>query len=178
MTRNDIKQLLTLLQAAYPSAFRDMSDAAVMAMIGLWEALFSQYPVDLVSAALHEYMKTNHYPPSPAGLQEFIDAALGTKDYETMFQELWKGICGDVKFKDMCPENQAFIGSQKALDELGQSEDTIQSVVKGQYLKRIPEIVKARETQASAAKAIGQERLQELQQGTALKQLAEGVFAS
>ena len=140
MDKNETIKLLEVLRVAYPRHYKGMSREEASRTISLYYSRFKDYPVEIVVEALNAYIDENEYPPTIAGIKKYLTRFEGEQDYEAMFAELWKGICGNKKFSDLCLANQKYIGSQQALDDMGTDERTIMDVVKGQYMKRIPEI--------------------------------------
>jgi len=161
MTRNEVIMMLEVLRKAYPKTFGNLDDMA--GTIDFYYNRFKEYPSDLVVQALDLYVDENEYPPTVAGIKKYITLIQGSDDYEQMFNELWMAICGAKKFTELCPQNKRYIQSQKALDDLGQSESTLKDVVHGQYLKRIGTICDEMRAQRVARNQLGQNRLDELQ---------------
>ena len=163
MTREEVKMMLSILRTAYPNAYRNMSRDDAMKTIEFYHNRFEGYPSDLVVQALNLYVDENEYPPTVAGIKKYITMIQGSDDYEQMFNELWMAICGAKKFTDLCPQNQRYIQSQRALDDLGQSEKTLREVVHGQYLRRIGDICNEMRAQRITKAQLGNERLAQLQ---------------
>lgn len=143
MTREDTKKLLEVLRVAYPNHYRNMDTQTINSTIRLYHSRFKDYPTALVVEALNAYIDENEYPPTIAGIKKYLTRFGGEEDYDLMFAELWSAICGNRKFTDLCSANQKYIGSQQVLDDMGMDERTIYEVVKGQYMKRIAEIVQS-----------------------------------
>ena len=171
MNRDDIRKMLTVIKAAYPSTFAKMDLDTARKMVELYSAMFRDEPSDVAMKAVEMYIKENEFCPTVAGIKKYIEMIKGESDYEQMFDELWKGICGNRKFEELCPENQRYIQSQKALHDLGQSENTIKSVVKGQYMKRIAEITEQMKVEADAVKTLGETRMREIRSSDGYKRL-------
>jgi hypothetical protein len=163
MTVEEVKVLLEILRTAYPSAYRNMSRESAINTVKLYHNRFEGYPSDLVVQALNLYVDENEYPPTVAGIKKYITMIQGGDDYEKMFSELWMAICGDKRFDELCPQNKRYIQSQRALDDLGQSQNTLREVVHGQYLKRIGDICNEYRAQKRVEEQLGGERLAELQ---------------
>lgn len=163
MTREEVKVMLTILKTAYPNAYKNMSKESALKTVELYHNRFEGYSSDLVVQALNLYVDENEYPPTVAGIKKYITLIKGGDDYEQMFNELWSAICGNKKFEDLCPQNQRYIQSQRALDDLGQSDSTIREVVHGQYLKRIGTICDEQRAQKIVENTLGSTRLAQLQ---------------
>lgn len=52
MTRKEIISILAVLRAAFPSFYRDMGRKDLEGIVSLWEDMFRDDPVNLVSGAL------------------------------------------------------------------------------------------------------------------------------
>ena len=163
MTRDEVKMMLTVLKTAYPNAFKNMGRDDAFKTLEFYHNRFKDYPADLVVQALNQYVDENEYPPTVAGIKKYMTLIQGSDDYEQMFNELWLAICGAKRFDELCPQNKRYIQSQRALDDLGQSDKTLREVVHGQYLKRIGTICDEMRAQTIAKNQLGQNRLNELQ---------------
>lgn len=175
MTKNETKQLLTVLKTAYPLTYRNMSDEEMADTAALYYNRFKDFPVEAVVMALNEYVDNNEQPPTIAGIKKYLRYIDPDYDFEAMFKELWSAICGNRKFEDLCPANQKYIGSQQVLEMMGFDENTIMDVVKGQYMKRIPEVVDRLKYEVKTQKALGTEKIQALLNVLGLPQKSENV---
>lgn len=177
MEHKDTQKILDILRISYPNAYRNMSKSDAEKTVILYHFMFKDYPTQLVLEALYAYIGDNEYPPTIAGLKKYITRFVGEHDYEAMWNELWQGICGNVKFKDMCKPNQKYIGSQQVLDDMGSDERTVMDVVKGQYMKRIPEIVENEKFERQVTERVGIEMATEMKaklNGVVAKMLGDG----
>lgn len=162
MTKNETRQLLTILKTAYPLTYRNMSDDEMADTAALYHNCFRDLPAEAVAMALNEYVNNNEQPPTIAGIKRYLKRLDPDEDYETMFKELWSAICGNRKFEDLCPANRKYIGSQQTLDMMGLDEHTLMDVVKGQYMKRIPEVVERMKFEKKATDQLGEEKVNTL----------------
>lgn len=151
MTRDETKQILGYLQCAYPSAFGGDN---LTATVNVWWDAFGDIDVHIVKHAVKNFVKTSKYAPTIAGIQEQIDLITS----ESMTVDLWgkmhkaisNGIYGaNEEFEKLPPECKRFLGSSEALKDLAQCESgTINTVVKGQFMKRIDELQKHENVQS------------------------------
>ena len=162
MTKRETIKLLTVLSAAYPNFFKDMDKQQKMAQIELYKSRFKDTPAEIVIAALERYIDTNTYPPTIAGIKAIIADYQDGNKIDELWKEAWRAICGYCKFKDLSDANKTFFGSQSVIDDLGLNGNTIQSVVKGQYLKRIKEILRIEESRKQAIDVIGENNFNKL----------------
>lgn len=74
MTKQDTYQVLAVLQAFYPDAFRGMTDAAAQLKVELWHEQFADEPATLVQAAAKAYVSTDKkgFMPVPGQIKEQI----------------------------------------------------------------------------------------------------------
>ena len=163
MKVEEVKVLLEILRTAYPNSYRNMSKSDAINTVKLYHNRFEGYPSDLVIQALNLYVDENEYPPTVAGIKKYITMIQGGNDYEKMFNELWLAICGSKRYEELCPQNKRYIQSQKALDDLGQSSNTVREVIHGQYMKRIADICDEQKAQEAVERQLGSTRLAELQ---------------
>lgn len=162
MNREGARKVLTVLRAAYPNTYRNMSKQEASNVITVYTTVFADIPEEVVVEALMEYIKTETGSPTPGGLYRFVTGLSGEKDYEAMFKELWAAICGNKKFDGLCPANQRYIGSQKQIDILGQSEDTLMDVERGLYMRRIPTIVREIGFEEKLTNRLGADRVRSI----------------
>ena len=66
MTKEETGQVLSMMQAAYPRAFKDMSKDSLIATVGLWYDLLGEYHINVVKQAIRALIAenmTNFAPP-------------------------------------------------------------------------------------------------------------------
>ena len=66
MNRNETKQILAVLQGAYPQFYRGLPDADLVRIIDLWTEMFADEPVRDVAIAVKAMLasRTNTFPPN------------------------------------------------------------------------------------------------------------------
>jgi hypothetical protein len=132
--------MLAILNAAYPTTFKNMSEATRKAQIEIWHFALSDEPAEIVITALKEYILSNQFPPTIAGLRQYMQL-LDNSDAE-LLSEAWSAVCGNIRFEDLSAENKLFFGSQARVDQYGYDSDTVQTVFAGQHRKALGEIRK------------------------------------
>ena len=147
MNLQETQQLLTILKLSYPNSYKDMSKEQAIETVKLYFDFFGEHQTVLVVQALKNYIKSNKYPPSIAGLQEQIE--LLTNQGNTN-EELWgkmvkairNSLYGSVEeFAKLPKECQRWLGSPSGLKDLGMIDvDTLNTVLHGQFLKTIVDI--------------------------------------
>ena len=59
MTKLEVAELMTILQANDPDSFRGQTDKVVMAKVKLWHDMFKNHPSEVVNAAAIAFMATD-----------------------------------------------------------------------------------------------------------------------
>lgn len=124
MTKQDTYQVLAVLQAFYPDAFRGMTDAAVHLKVALWQEMFADEPATLVQAAVKAYVSTDKkgFMPVPGQIKEQIavlrdKGGLNEQDaWELVTNALRNSIYGSVEeFAKLPADVQRAVGSPNML---------------------------------------------------------------
>ena len=76
MTAEDVRNILAILQTAYPSSFKGLSQEELRNTVKLWELVFQAEPVEDVQAAVVDLIKTREggYTPTPGEVQKRLSA--------------------------------------------------------------------------------------------------------
>lgn len=72
MNTEETKQILAVLKAAYPSAYKDQGRDALMGILNLWTAQLANIPYGVVSLAVNGLIKTSKFLPSIAEVYDQI----------------------------------------------------------------------------------------------------------
>ena len=157
MTKEDTKKMIMYLRTAYKGFCEDvnLTDA-----VNVWYDAFKNEDVRVMGIAARNYVKSSEYPPTLAGIQKQLDL-IKNKSTDA---ELWALIVKATKnstygaveeYEKLPPVCQKFIGSPTALKDLGQiSEGTLETVVKGQFIKTAPQIREHHEVQTGLPMAV------------------------
>jgi hypothetical protein len=148
MTRDDVIQMLTLLKAAYPAFYSKMSAKDAEAAITLWIEMFSGDDPRVIALAVKHFIETHDsYPPSIAAIKNRAKQILQSVSGDPTPDDLWtvfaracgNGIYGaKEEFDRLPPVLKRFAGSPQALyDYAVMDGDVFNSVVRGQFFKRI-----------------------------------------
>lgn len=146
MDREETKKLLKILSTAYPKYFSGMSKEGKLDQIELYEAMFGQYPADIVVYALYDYIKHNEYPPSIAGLQKHIDRLNPDNDVQALWIELSKACRKGTRltrddFENLPEPIRKWAGDVAQIRELAlMSSETFNTVIRGQFTKAMKDI--------------------------------------
>lgn len=145
MTKREIAELMTIMQANYPDSFRGMSDSVVGAKIALWHDMFKDYPKEVVQAAAKSFMATDTkgFMPNVGQIMEHIQRM--KKREEMTPAEAWAIVSkalrnsaywADEEFEKLPPEIKRAVGSQNQLREWALMDaETVQSVIGSTFQK-------------------------------------------
>lgn len=73
MTKQEAGQLLAILKAAYPMAYKDMSQQELLGVVNVWQSQFKDIDAKLVLIALHKCIKKCKFVPTIAEVNEVIN---------------------------------------------------------------------------------------------------------
>lgn len=171
MTREETKKMILYLHMAY----RDFcGDKDLTSVVNIWHDAFKDYDVKVVEIAAKNYVKTNEFAPTIAGVMKQIRQISKTETETDLWALIQKAASNGIynsaeEFEKLPPECQSFIGSADALKELSQIDmATMETVVKGQFLKRVESIQSHQEVQkglpAEVRQAISAAKMKLLEQ--------------
>lgn len=172
MTKDEVRAMMMYLDAAYRHFYEGANQSNVL---DVWADVFKDEDKDIVARACRNYVKNNQYPPTVAGIMEQVKLI---KNPETD-TDLWiliekaarNGTYNSAEeFAKLPPECQSFIGDAAALKDLAQTDmGTMNTVVKGQFLKRVEAIKQHQEVQRGlpmdVKKAIQESKMRMLEEG-------------
>lgn len=154
MKKEETKQLLEILKVAYPRNYANITQQSAREILSLYYDVFKDVPTETVVMALKNYIKANKYPPSIAGLWEQVELLTDTNTAEKLWNAIEKAVRNSTynskeEFNKLPEECKQFIGSAKALKELGHMDGgTLNTATKGQFIRTVGDIkrrTKARE---------------------------------
>lgn len=143
MTKREIVELMTILQANYPDSFRGQSEAVISAKISLWHKMFGEYPKDVVNAAAMAFMATDQkgFMPSVGQIMEEI-RKLNRRDDRTP-DEAWRLVYraiqnstywAEEEFQKLPEDIRRFVGHPDQLKQWAMMEaDVVQSVIASNF---------------------------------------------
>ena len=148
MTRDDVIKMLTLLKAAYPAFYSKMSSRDADNAISLWIEMFSGDDPRIIALAVKDCIETHDgYPPSIAAIKNCAKQLVKSVSDAPSVDELWvifskacsNGIYGSYEeFDKLPPVLKRFAGTPRALyDYATMDSETFNSVVRGQFFKRV-----------------------------------------
>ncbi len=143
MTREQMLDLLVVMQAAYPNFYKGMRKEQADAVLDLWATMFADDPFEVVAMAVKAHIVNDKkgFPPHIGAIK---DAIIKLQQPEEMTElEAWgyvrkaisNGIWGSKKeFDALPPILQRLVGSPNQLREWAMmDEDTVASVVASNF---------------------------------------------
>lgn len=168
MTREETSQALTVLKAAYPDFYRNLTPKDALSMLEVWSAVFASEPLELVKYALFDLIKTHTgYPPRPGDvaqkIREITAAVTGEPTDEQYWHILRTAISNSSyeaakEYAALPPVLQKWAGSPSTLRDLArkQEEKTLDTVIKGQFMKQLPAMKERQRFTESLPEAVRQ----------------------
>ena len=145
MTREETIQILAVLKAAYPHAYRDMTRTDAEAMITLWQTQFEAEPYPVISAAVNALISTRTvgYSPTVGEVREKLEMYRAFDDLTE--HEAWalvskacaNGLYGyREEFEKLPPEVQRAVGAPEQLKAwAAMDSETVESVVASNFMR-------------------------------------------
>lgn len=139
MTRDDTLDILSVLKAAYPNFYRDMTRKDADHVISLWSEMFKDEPAELVGLAVKRHIATDTkgFPPNIGAIKDAI-VKIMQPDEMTEF-EAWDLVSKATRnstynsgeeFAKLPPVVQRIVGSPMQLQEWAAMDtETLQSVI-------------------------------------------------
>lgn len=169
MTRQDATAVLSILKAAFPAAFRDMTLGDANAMVNLWAEMFADDDPRLVTAAVKSYINDDtQFFPSIGQIKEKMrliceDGGLSeAAAWALVSRACQNGLYGSEKeFAKLPTEIQALVGSPSQLREWAMMDtETLQSVVASNFQRAYRTEIRRKEEMsklpADVRKLVGQ----------------------
>lgn len=143
MTKLEIAELMTILQANYPDSFKGQSDAVVGAKVALWHDFFKDIPKEVVSAAVKAFIAndTRGFMPNIGQINEQIHKLTNN---ETLTEgEAWGLVSSALRnsaynsreeFEKLPERIRRLVGSSNQLREWALMDaETVNSVVSSNF---------------------------------------------
>lgn len=156
MNRAETALILKVLKIAYPAFYSKMPHSEMVDWLDVWSAQFVEDDAQLVTAAVNKIVQDHTgYPPGIADvksvMKEITRAATGEptdEEYWTILRSsLSDGVWGAKDaFNSLPAPLKTFCGSASWIrDHAQMPEETLDSVVHGQFLKQFPRVREAEE---------------------------------
>lgn len=143
MTRDETIDLLSVLKAAYPNFYRDMTRKDADHVVALWTDMFKDEPAELVALAVKAHIATDKkgFPPHIGAIKDAIvkiqqpDEMTEIEAWGLVQKALRNGYYGaQEEFDKLPPVVQRLVGSPNQLREWAMMDTTtISSVVASNF---------------------------------------------
>ena len=146
MNTTETAKILSILRAAYPNFYKNMSRGEAEGIVNLWAEMFSDEPYNLVKAAIKALITSspNPFPPVIGEIKEQL-VKLSTPKGELSEQEAWGIVFGKLsnciynsqeQFESLPPVIKQVVGSPSQLYEWALMDtNTLQSVVASNFMR-------------------------------------------
>lgn len=145
MTKEETKQILALLQVNYPHVYKPLSKEEKLMLVESWRIAFADVPFTVMQHAVLNMMKAEGFP-TLAAVQKAVDVIMSPGSDSELWGALYRAISNGTyhakeEFEKLPHECQVFLGAPSALRDLAMTDTgTINTVVKGQFIKQIKAI--------------------------------------
>ena len=180
MKKSEVVQIITLLAGNY-EVIANKSQVQLEMMVNTWQECLGDLDYNLVLQAVKKTIIENPYPPTIHEIRknaiEIINPSTKKTGIEA-WNEAFKMICNGLymteeQFNCASPEVKKFFGNVRQVKELAQTNiDTVNTVVKGQFLKQYDVIVE-REKENKLLPTKMQEYINQITAKMEIKQLQE-----
>lgn len=180
MTRDEMIKMLSVLRAAYPMFYNNMSSDDVKAVVDLWCRILGEYDYSIVNAAVIGLIstRTSTFPPVPGEVVEMIHNLTAERQMDGA--EAWGLVANALRnslygfheeFLKLPPPVQAAVGSENQLREWAMMDaGEVNTVVASNFQKAF-RITAAREKEMAKLPGSVKTFLAECLQGGGLKML-------
>ena len=155
MNKQETAQIITLLAGNYNSIAEKTKEQKQM-MINTWFECLNDLDYKLVLHAVKKTIIESPYPPTIHEVRKNANEILNPSIQKTgieAWEEAYKMICNGIymteeQFNQASPNVKKFFGNVRQVKELAQTDlKTVNSVVKGQFLKQYDVIVEREKQQ-------------------------------
>lgn len=183
MTHNETIAVMSVLKAAYPNFYRDMTRKDAESVVNLWEEIFRAEPVQVVAAAVKMHIASDEkgFPPHIGAIKTAV-AKLKNLDVVTE-QEAWNfvkkalknSIYGAAEEFEKLPEIvKRLVGSPERLREWAMMEkEVVESVVASNFQRSYRARAEHEREYLSLPEDV-REVMRQLAAGMAMPAIAEG----
>ena len=180
MNRQETTQIITLLAGNYNSISEKTREQKQM-MLNTWYECLNDLDYRLVLQAVKKTILESPYPPTIHEVRKNANEILNPSIQQTgieAWEEAYKMICNGIymteeQFNQASPNVKKFFGNVRQVKELAQTDlKTVNTVVKGQFLKQY-DVITEREKQQSLLPQQMQDFITQISENTDMKRLEE-----
>lgn len=145
MTKDETKEMLAILRAAYPHSFKDMKPIDAYALLNLWSRHFADDDPNFVLAAVDSLISTRTagYSPTIGEVKEQMQKLRRRQDIDEasawamVSKACTNGLYGyREEYEKLPPQVQRAVGAPEQLREWAKMDvETVQSVVASNFMR-------------------------------------------
>ena len=157
MNREETTQILIILASNYRFYSEQMSEQGKSdILVKTWQSCFNDMSYEVVANAVKKVMLTSQFPPTIAEIRKQAIEMINPSTQKTAIEawnEAYSMICNGLymtqeQFEIASAEVKKFFGNLRQVKELAQCDtDTVNTVIKGQFLKQYEVITKRKQEQ-------------------------------
>lgn len=144
VTKTEMAQIMDILKTSYPRYYINTTPADVAKAINLWTEMFNDINLAILAIAVKSLISHSEFPPTIADVKKEIYKLNNAKENTSIeaWEEAYKMISNGLyirkeEFEKASPLVKKFFGSVEQLRDMALIDiETINSVVKGQFLKQ------------------------------------------
>lgn len=144
MNREEVIEILGILKTAYPRFYANMTKDEAEKTINLWCEMFKNDNIELIAIAVKKLITELQFPPTIADIKNTMYKLIDRTEDNT---ELWNkflkalknsGYNSKTEYEKLPEIVQRFTGTPERLKDYAMMDlETLNTVVKGQFLKQI-----------------------------------------
>lgn len=152
MTKDEVRNMMKYFQSAYKTFYEGSNLSEVLIA---WYDAFKDVDKSEAQIAARNYVRSNEYPPTIAGVFKQLDLIRQPDSYTDLWALIAKAARNSTygaaeEFDKLPPICRSFVGSAANLKDFGQiDQGTLQTVVKSQFVKAAPQIRERQNVQYS-----------------------------
>lgn len=183
MTREQMLDLLVVMQAAYPNFYRSMNEKQANAVLDLWATMFVDEPFEVVAMAVKSHIANDKkgFPPHIGAIKEAIiklqqpDEMTELEAWGLIRKAVSNGIYGSKKeFEALPPVLQRLVGSPNQLKEWAMMDEEVVASVVASNFQRSYKARAASERELLALPADVRQTMERLSAGMDMKMIGGG----
>lgn len=182
MTRDETIDLLSVLKAAYPNFYRDMTRKDADHVISLWAEMFKDEPASVVVLAVKRHIAsdTKGFPPHIGAIKDAIVKIMQPEEMTEI--EAWNIVRKAIRshpwdakeqFEKLPPVLQRLVGSSSQLQEWGQMDADVVSSVVASNFQRSYKVRAAKEREFLALPSAVQQTMAQIAAGMKMPELPQ-----
>ena len=183
MTREQMLDILVVMQAAYPNFYKGMNQKQADAVLDLWATMFADDPLEVVAMAVKSHIANDKkgFPPHIGAIKEAIiklrqpDEMTEMEAWALVRKAVGNGIYGSQKeFDALPPVLQRLVGSPNQLKDWAMMDEEVVASVVASNFQRSYKARAANERELLALPADVRQVMQRLSAGMAMPMLEGG----